>query len=59
MVHEVEECTLPKIPVGMHPDETWGEQCYECPWGMVAPNGEAACVLDAGDAGTGSGKEEK
>lgn len=50
MVHDVPECTLPVIPAGMYPDETYGDQCTDCPYGIETPHG-VVCELDVQDAG--------
>ena len=41
-VHDVPECSLPVIPEGMYPDESYGEQCQDCKYQVV---GEL-CLLD-------------
>jgi len=46
MVHDVPECTLPEIPAGMRPDETYGEQCENCPWHEEMPGFGIVCTLD-------------
>lgn len=40
------ECTLPRIPEGMYPDETWGEQCADCPHGITVPEMGTVCELE-------------
>lgn len=50
-VHNVPECSLPRIPRGMSPDGSYGEQCYRCPYGIEDPGGSIHCDLDVSPEG--------